>query len=148
MNTYMLEDINLKDFMVVKKDLFSRNRVPFLSINQGYITVNVECHQLLNNCEAVQFLVNMNEREIVIKPTPSMEETAVTWRNEKLVKKALTKFNCPQLGMQIFKNWNLDPKYQYRMKGILAKADNKVVLLFRLEESDIFEGLKKVGKYE
>lgn len=148
MNTYMMENISLKDFMVVKKDLFARERAPMLSINQGYFNVNADCHLLLNNCEAVQFMVNMKEKEIVIKPIPSSDESAVIWRNDKLVKKMIAKFVCPQLGIQLYKTWNLDSGYQYRMKGILAKADNKVVLLFRMSGADIFNGWTKEGTYE
>lgn len=148
MNAYMMENINLKEFVVVKKDLFARERIPILSINQDHFTVNTDCHDLLNNCESVQFMVNIKEKEIVLKPISSSDESAVVWRNDKLVKKKLAKLICPQLGTQLFRAWNLNAEYQYRMKGVLAKADNKVVLLFRMNGADVFSGCYKEGVYE
>ncbi len=95
MNTYMMEDISLKEFVVVKKDLFARERIPVLSINTDHFNVNNDCHDLLNSCEAIQFLVNVKEKEIVIKPVSSSDESAVIWKNDRLVKKKLSKLVCP-----------------------------------------------------
>ena len=114
MFSYMIDEIDLKDFMVVKKEFFAKEKIPSLTLGTTFISMNRDCHTLLERCEYVQFRVAMKQKGIIIAPISSSGESAVAWKGIGL-KAQHIKLYCPQLSMQLYKEWGLNPEYQYKM---------------------------------
>ena len=146
MNAYMIEDIDLKDFMVVKKEFFAKERTPTLTLGSNFLSMNRDCHLMLERCDTVQFRISMAKRGIIIAPIASSDDSAVEWKGIGQKAKQIKLF-CPQLALQLFKEWNLKPELQYKMKGTLISPDKKLMLHFSLYDADIYEGLKKIEHY-
>ena len=105
-----------------------------------------DCHTLLEKCETVQMRINVARKGIIIAPISSSDESAITWTKGSLVSKQL-KLYCPQLALQLFKEWNLQPEYQYKIRGELISPDKKIMLHFSLYDADVYDGIKKVDRY-
>lgn len=148
MNSYFMEGIDLKDFIVVKKEYFMKERVPLLTLGDSFICLNSDCHAMLERCDSVQFRVSRAKKGIIIMPISSSDDSAVTWKSTSAKKSKQMKLYCPQLVLQLFREWNLKPECQYRMRGRLISPDKKIMLHFSLDDSDVYDGIKKVGPYQ
>ena len=147
MFSYMIDEIDLKDFMVVKKEFFAKEKIPSLTLGTTFISMNRDCHTLLERCEYVQFRVAMKQKGIIIAPISSSGESAVAWKGIGL-KAQHIKLYCPQLSMQLYKEWGLNPEYQYKMRGELISPEKKIMLHFSLFDADVYDGIKKVEHYQ
>lgn len=143
----MIDEIDLKDFMVVKKEFFAKEKIPSLTLGTTFISMNRDCHTLLERCEYVQFRVAMKQKGIIIAPISSSGESAVAWKGIGL-KAQHIKLYCPQLSMQLYKEWGLNPEYQYKMRGELISPEKKIMLHFSLFDADVYDGIKKVEHYQ
>ena len=143
----MIDEIDLKDFMVVKKEFFAKEKIPSLTLGTTFISMNRDCHTLLERCEYVQFRVAMKQKGIIIAPISSSGESAVAWKGIGL-KAQHIKLYCPQLSMQLYKEWGLNPEYQYKMRGELISPEKKIILHFSLFDADVYDGIKKVEHYQ
>lgn len=146
MNSYMMEDIDLKDFMVVKKEFFAKEKVPIITLGKNFICLNRDSHALLERCETVQFRINMDRRGIIVAPIASSDESAVAWTKGSQISKQL-KLYCPQLALRLFKEWKLQQDYQYKIRGELISPEKKIMLHFSLYDADVYDGIKKVDRY-
>ena len=146
MFSYMIDEIDLKDFMVVKKEFFAKEKVPFLTLGTSFLSMNRDCHTMLERCEYVQFRVAMEKKGIIIAPISSSGESAVAWKGTGVNAKH-TKLYCPQLALQLYKEWGLKPEFQYKMRGELITPERKIMLHFSLYDADVYDGIRKVEHY-
>jgi len=142
-----VDEIDLKDFVVVKKEFFAKEKVPVLTLGTSFLSMNRDCHILLERCEYVQFRVAMEKKGIIIIPISSTGESAVAWKGSG-ANIYHTKLYCPQLTMQLYKEWGLKPEYQYRLRGELISPDRKIMLHFSLYDADVYDGIRKVEHYQ
>lgn len=146
MFSYMSDEIDLKDFMVVKKEFFAKEKVPSLTLGPTFLSMNRDCHMMLERCEYVQFRVSMVKRGILIVPISSSGDSAVAWKGIGQKAKHIRLY-CPQLALQLYKEWSLKPEYQYKMRGVLISPDRKIMLHFSLYDADVYDGIRKVEHY-
>ena len=81
-NDYGISEINMDGFQVVRGQLFSRMLEPFMSIWYSSISFNAACYSALNECAAIQLLVNSHDRRVLVKPTPSSDRDSINWSKE------------------------------------------------------------------
>lgn len=146
MNSFMMEDVDLKDFMVVKKEFFAKERIPTLTLGDSFLSMNRDCHWMLERCETVQFRISMARKGIIIAPISSSDESAVAWKGIGQKAKHI-KLYCPQLAAQLYREWNLKPELQYKIKGRLISPEKKIMLHFSLYDADVYDGVKRVEHY-
>lgn len=90
---FVIGDINMDGFQVVRGLHFSRMLEPSLKVWNTAISFNVPAYSALNNCESVQMLVNLEQRKILVKPVPSKEPDAINWIRDP-AKPKTTKMEC------------------------------------------------------
>ena len=146
-NDYGISEINMDGFQVVRGQLFSRMLEPFMSIWYSSISFNAACYSALNECAAIQLLVNSHDRRVLVKPTPSSDRDSINWSKEP-DKHKCRKIECSNLMHQIFDMWGLDKELHYRANGKLVTADRKIMLLFDFNRTEAWRGLKMVNGLE
>lgn len=141
---YAMSEISLDGFQLVRGQLFARTPEPSMSIWYSSISFNAACHQALNDCASIQFLVHSERRRIIIKPCPSKDQDAVNWQKASGKHKS-QKIECSKFMHQVFELWGLDKDYHYRATGQLVMADRKVMLLFDFSEPEAWQGMKMIN---
>lgn len=147
MNTHYIEDISLKGFIVVKHQLFERERLPTMTLFSRKVSFSRECHDVLDGCESIQIMVNYEHRQIIVKPSASSDEDSLVWRNDKLKNPNVGDIGCPLLTLRLYKEWKLNPRYRYKTQGKLVKSDRKLMILFDFNSADTYEGIKLVERH-
>ncbi len=124
------ENIDTNGYGIVPSSLFnSMDRPPTITLYPDKITFSQEAHTALNNCTAILLLINYEEQSIIIKAATTSDDNAIEWVT-KDKEKYISQLNCPSLGRYIYKEWDWDRGYRYRISGRLVKGDRKPILLF------------------
>ena len=145
MNTdYGMSEISMEGFQLVRGQLFSKAQEPFMSIWYSSISFNKACYTALNDCGAIQLMVNSSQRKIIVKPCPSKDRDAINWQQISGKYKS-KKIECSSFMHQIFDLWGLNKELHYRATGKMVMADKKVMLLFDFSKPEPWRGMKMVN---
>ena len=142
MNDALINEIDLDGYQIVRSQYFQKQSEPVITLFQTALAFGQGTFQALNNCEAIQVLLNHRGRSIVIRPVSSNTPDAVMWK--KGAEPKYTKIESPQLTRNIYERWGLDKKCHYRAFGKTAQADKKILILFDFTDPVVYEGLKRV----
>ncbi len=142
MNDALINEIDLDGYQIVRSQYFQKQSEPVITLFQTALAFGQGTFQALNNCEAIQVLLNHRGRSIVIRPVSSNTPDAVMWK--KRAEPKYTKIECPQLTRNIYERWGLDKKCHYRAFGKTVQADKKILILFDFTDPVVYEGLKRV----
>lgn len=140
---FVVGDISLEGYQVVRGQYFSRLIEPNMTIWNRSIQFNVPAYTALTNCESIQLLVHPTERKIVVKPVLSKDPEAINWIKDPSKPKT-TKLECSMFTKQLFDQWEWDTTCRYRTNGKLVKFDRKLMLLFDFYRPEIWKGMKMV----
>lgn len=140
---FVVGDISMEGFQLVRGQYFSRMLEPALSFWYNSLSFNVAAYAALNNCESIQLLVNQRSRCILAKPAPSKERDSINWIRDPANPKT-TKIECSMFTRQLFEKWGWDEAYRYRTVGKLVKYDKKLMLLFDFTHPELWQGQKLV----
>ena len=140
---FVISDVSLEGFQVVRGQYFSRVLEPALTIKPSSLTFSMAAYQALHMCESVQILVNTEDRKILVRPIGSSEPDAVNWI-KNMDKPSAKAIECTSFTRTLYDVWRLNPKRRYRTNGKLVKFDKKLMLMFDFTDPDMFEGMKLV----
>lgn len=140
---FQVESISLDGFEVVGKQFFVQDSEPLMTIWCEAIGFSAASFNALENCEAVKIMLNHNNKQVIVIPTPSSDTDALKWRKSNNVAK-FSRVNCPTFTKEVFRRWQLDESQKYRCYGRRAKIDNRIVLLFDFTKA-LTIPLKKKG---
>lgn len=136
-----LKQVSLDGFQVVNSTFFSSMSPPAMTIWIDSVSFSQTAYQSLNNCEAINIMVNKESRLILIGPVSSSTTNAVIWKKGKDVVK-YSKISCSTFTKQLFEDWKLDEKARYKAIGRLVQVDKKVMLLFEFTNAEKWCGDK------
>ena len=140
---FVIGDINMDGFQVVRGRYFSRQQEPALTLWNTSISFNIAAYAALNNCESIQLLVNPDAKRILVKPSLSNDQDAINWIKDPSDPKS-TKLECSMFTKRLFETWGWDETMRYRTNGKLVQFDHKLMLLFDLSHPEIWNGIKSV----
>lgn len=140
---FVIRDISMDGFQVIRGRYFSRQLEPALTLWNTAISFNIAAYTALNNCESIQLLVNPDTKRILIKPSLSKDQDAINWIKDPSCPKS-AKLECSMFTKQLFEIWGLDQALRYRTNGKLVQFDRKLMLLFDFNHPEIWKGIKSV----
>ncbi len=143
-----IEEISLKGFIVVKHQLFEREKSPTMAVFKRKVTFSKECQIALDKCQSIQMLINYDSKQIVVKPMSSSDEDSLLWYKEDLKDPFISDIGCPRLTARIYREWKLDPKYRYKTRGRLVRSERKLLLIFDFNEADCYDRMKLVARHD
>jgi len=72
-------EVSLEGYQIVPGMMFNRATDPSMTIWYGSVAFNSVCFSTLNDCAAIQIMVNTKEKKIIIIPCPSKDKDAILW---------------------------------------------------------------------
>ena len=144
MDKERIQTIDIKGYEVVRQDYFQGQEEAQFTFNKGYVYINGHGFNLLPGVDYVQFLIDEQEKTLIIKPSVRKIKDSVKWSSGSK-KRHPRKIRCIPLYYMAYKmmNWNLDVRY--RITGNLLVNEGKPVLYFPLTEAISYE---KIGIYD
>jgi hypothetical protein len=142
-NESLIQNINLEGFQVVQGQLFKNERRSIMTIFQNEVAFTREAHRDLNNCTAIQILVNVDSKAIIVRPSASTDENAIVWERQ-LKDTYVPRFSCPCLTKQLYAVWNWNVKYRYKTEGRIVRCEKKVMILYEFSDAKPYDGLAAV----
>ena len=143
---FVIGDIALDGFQVVRSQYFSRQLEPAMTIWETSVSLNAHTYNAMNNCEAIQLLVNHKTHCILVKPVSSREQDAINWKRST-AKPTYKKLECAAFARRLFETWGLDKNYRYRTTGKIVQCEKKIMLLFDFSDPEVWKGVKLVKEH-
>ena len=140
---FVIEDIKLDGFQIIRGQYFKRESIPYMTLWDTSCQFSASAYTLLNCCENVQLLVNHEQRRIIVRPTNSNDDNAVSWLSASRTAKT-TKLECSPFTRRIFETWDWNPQYRYRTSGRIVRSKNSLMLLFDFSNPVAWNGMKMV----
>ena len=140
------DDFSFKGYEVVHAAFFSHLFEPSIKLVKETVSVNTACIRRMPDTEYVQFLVNRDEKKLVIKPC--LEETRDSFRWSSVGKNGKVKprtISCEKFFAKIMKLMDWDPDLRYRIMGKLIRTKDMSIFVFDLKEPEKY---KRGGKAE
>ena len=140
------EDFSLEGYEVVHRAFFSHLFEPSVKLVKKTVSVNLACIRRLPDTEYVQFLVNRDEKKLVVKSCTEDEKDSFRWSSVGKDGKARPRtISCEQFFLRIMKLMDWDPDKRYRIMGKLVRTKTMSLFVFDLKESESFKPGEKAS---
>lgn len=130
---------DLSGYEIVRAQFFSTRLNPAMTISQGKITFNTACMKKLKDVEYVEILLNSVENCIAVRPCEKDNVNAVKWGRIKDGKWLVLPKSCRGFSEPLYELMDWKNECKYRFRGQYFQEDNEQILLFDLEEPEIFK---------
>ena len=138
---FLIQDISLDGFEIVKGQYFSKKTEPAMTMWNTAVSFNSATFSAFGNCECIQIMVNNAKKQIIIKPSNSKEENTINWR-KRPSEPMYCRLECALFTRRLFEAWKLDDACRYRMTGKLVQYQEKLMILFSFQNSETWKGKK------
>ena len=141
-------DFNYDGYQVVRGEFFAHLNEPSITFNNDRINLNSACINKLPNTKYIQFLVNPDEKNLVVKPrSENVRDSIICYSvNSKTGKKRpryiKSRIFCGKLFSLM--NWNSD--FKYKLLGKLICSNGEYIFLFDLTSTEVFQREASDGK--
>ena len=133
------EPFSYEGYQVVRGEFFSHPFEPYVVLNRGTVSVNPACIRKFPDMDYVQFMVNPEEKKLVIRPCPEDTRDSFRWaavgvdggRRPKTI-------SCKIFFGKVMElmNWNTDCRYKILGKLICSNAES--LFVFALESAEAY----------
>ena len=130
---------DLSGYEIVRAQLISTRLNPAMTISQGKITFNTACMKKFKDVEYVEILLNSVENCIAVRPCEKDNVNAVKWGRIKDGKWLVLPKSCRGFSEPLYELMDWKNECKYRFRGQYFQEDNEQILLFDLEEPEIFK---------
>ena len=135
------EETDLYNYEMVSGEFFAQIKEPAFTINVNKVYVNSAAVRMLSKVNHVKFMINRDEKKLVIKPCSEMDIQGYKWVKEKDGKR-YPSYRTGEPFVQslcMLMNWN--PQFRYKITGKKnrAKGDGEEILAFDLTSFKCFE---------
>ena len=130
---------DLSGYEIVRAQFFSTRLNPAMTISQGKITFNTACMKKFKDVEYVEILLNSVENCIAVRPCEKDNVNAVKWGRIKDGKWLVLPKSCRGFSEPLYELMDWKSECKYRFRGQYFQEDNEQILLFDLEEPEIFK---------
>lgn len=131
-------EFDLRGYEVARGQYFSGSRKITVFFNAHELKFSSECVKKLPNCTHIEILVHPGKKLIAVRPAISDIRHSVQWAKTydgiSIPRQISGSAFIPTL-YELFE-WN--PDYKYRVTGHLMKNDVESVLIFNIQDTEIF----------
>lgn len=140
------EDFSFKGYEVVHGAFFSHLFEPSVKLVKAKVSVNSACLRKLPDTEYVQFLVNRDEKKMVVKPCREDEKDSFRWSSVGKDGKARPRvISCEPFFEKIVNLMGWDAEKRYSIMGKLIRTKTVSIFVFDLKEPESFTGRSKAS---
>ena len=139
------DDFSFEGYQVVRKEFFSHKFDPQLTIKDNSITFNNACILKLEKVVYIQFLINPETKQLVIRPCAEDAKDAVRWCVVKEDKRKSREITCAMFMAKLRDMMGWKPVYRYKMMGTIKQKYGQQFFLFNLPTPEIYLPQTKNG---
>ncbi|SEL53752.1 hypothetical protein SAMN02910353_02831 [Ruminococcus sp. YRD2003] len=135
------EETDLYNYEMVSGEFFAQIKEPAFTINVNKVYVNTAAVRLLPKVDHVKFMINRDEKKLVIKPCSDMDIQGYNWAKEKEGKRYPSHRTGEPFVQSLCMLMNWNPQFRYKISGKKnrAKGDGEEILVFDLTSFKCFE---------
>lgn len=135
------EETDLYNYEMVSGEFFAQIKEPAFTINVNKVYVNTAAVRLLPKVSHVKFMINRDEKKLVIKPCSDMDIQGYNWAKEKEGKRYPSHRTGEPFVQSLCMLMNWNPQFRYKISGKKnrAKGDGEEILVFDLTSYKCFE---------
>ena len=133
-------------YQVVRGEFFAHINEPSICFNQNKVYVNTGCLKRMQDVSYVQFLVNSEEKKLVIRPAGEDEKDAFLWCTVKNNARKPKHITCRIFFAKIVSLMSWNPDHRYKLLGKVIRSREEKLIVFDLNATEIYIRTIKEGE--
>lgn len=131
-------DFDLRKFEVARSQFFDTVQKICVTFSVENIQFSTECVRKFDQALYVEMLVNPNEKLFAVRPCPNKMRNSVQWSKSTNGLYYSKNIGCTAYIKTLYElfGWNLE--YKYRVRGIRRQKDDEILMIFDMNETEIF----------
>ncbi len=132
-------------YQVVRREFFSHTFEPMMKFNYNSLAFSAACIRKLPDVMFVQFLVNQQTKQLIIKACDENAKDAVRWctLEVKSGKRKSREIKSPIFSGKIFDMMGWNVEYRYKLLGMVISVKGERIIVFRLEDCETYTPIEK-----
>ena len=132
-------DFDFRGFEIARSQFFDVKNKPTATFANDSITFSTACIRKFENCQYVELLVHPVQHFLAVRPTKKGAKNAVQWAKLTDDGAYVPRYiaGTAFLGT-IYGLFEWDPTFKYRISGVRKKQGDDAVLMFDLQDTEIF----------
>ena len=126
-------------FQVVRGQFFAHIYEPSLTFNRNRVYVNSICLRKMPDVEYVNFLVNSDDKRVLILPVTEDVADSVKWCTSGGDKRKPRQMTAKVFWAKTMSLMDWNPVHRYKVIGKMVRCEGDVVFAFDLENADIYQ---------
>lgn len=131
-------DFDLRKFEVARSQFFDTSHKLCVTFSPENIQFSTECIRKFAKTLYVEMLVNPNEKLFVIRPCSEALKNAIQWAKINNSLYHSRKISCSAYSKTLYELFGWNHEYKYRVRGIYKQKDSEVLMIFDMNETEIF----------
>ena len=133
-----MDSFSFEGYQVVRGEFFDHINEPSVSFNKGKVNFNAACIRRLPHVNYVQFLVNQQEKKLVIRPVGEDVKDGILWCSLSGNKRKPKQITCKIFYMMIHSLMGWNPEYRYKLLGKIIESSHEFLVVFDLNSVETY----------
>ena len=132
-------DFDFRGFEIARSQFFdTKNRI-CVTFSGRQALFSRACIRKFGDTQFVELLIHPGERLLAVRKAEKTNRNALQWAklNEEGVL-APRAFSCSAFRATLFELFDWNPSYHYRISGVRRQRESESVILFNMEETEVF----------
>lgn len=131
-------DFDLRKFEVARSQFFDTVQRICVTFSSENIQFSTDCIRKFNKVLYIEMLVNAKENLFAIRPCSKDVRNAVQWANVDNSLYYSRSIGGAAYIKTLYELFGWNSGYKYRIRGIRRQKDNEVLMIFNMNETEIF----------
>ena len=141
-----MDDFSYDGYQVVRGEFFAHIYEPSITFNRSKIYVNSACLRKMPDVDYVQFLVNSEEKTLIIQPCSEDEKDCLAWCSNQKGKRKPRQITGRIFSAMVVDLMGWNANNRYKMLGKIIRSNDELFLLFDLSASEMYVRTCKEGE--
>jgi len=140
------EPFSYDGYQVVRGEFFAHIYEPSITFNNCKVSLNTACLNRLPSVSYVQFLINPEEKKLVVRPCSEEEKDSFRWCSARNGKRKPKQITCRIFFAKIVNLMNWNPQYRFKMLGKIVRSGDEQLVVFDLTATETYPRVIKEGE--
>ena len=132
------DNFSYEGYQVVRGEFFTHYYEPVLTFSKSKVFANKACLRKMPEVEYVQFLVNSEEKKLVIRPSAEDEKDSFAWYRINGTEIMPRQIICRVFFAKIINLMGWNPDYRYKLLGKIIRSGEEKLMVFDMKAPEIF----------
>lgn len=133
-----LGDFDLRKFEVARSQFFDTTNKICVTFSLKNIQFSTECIRKFDKALYVEMLVNPNEKLFIVRPCSEKLRNAVQWAGINNGLCCSRNIACAAYIKTLYELFGWNTEYKYRVRGIRKQKYDEVLMVFDMNETEVF----------